>query len=129
MPFCPKCRFEYVAGVERCPDCSVALVESLPPAPLSPEEDLVQVELCTVQGEIHARLLQDALASQGIPSRTDSAWPFEGTLNVFSLPAPIGGGLGAGRRIMVNRRDLERALTIYRDFEERASEPGDDPSR
>jgi hypothetical protein len=129
MPFCPSCRFEYVAGVARCPDCGAALVESLPPAPPSPEADFVHVELCTVQGEIHARLLQDALASQGIPSRTDSAWPFEETLNVFSLPAPIGGGLGAGRRIMVNRRDLERALTIYRDFEERASEPGHDPRR
>ena len=29
MPFCPKCRYEYTEGIETCPDCGVALVESL----------------------------------------------------------------------------------------------------
>jgi hypothetical protein len=30
MPFCPICRTEYVAGVARCADCGVQLVDELP---------------------------------------------------------------------------------------------------
>lgn len=30
MPWCPKCRNEYVAGRTHCPDCDVDLVEELP---------------------------------------------------------------------------------------------------
>jgi hypothetical protein len=30
MPYCPSCRSEYQPGVERCAECDVALVESLP---------------------------------------------------------------------------------------------------
>ncbi|MFB3882378.1 MAG: uroporphyrinogen decarboxylase family protein [Armatimonadota bacterium] len=119
MPFCPSCRFEYVAGVDRCPDCGLSLVESLPPAPPSAEAGFVQVELCTVLGEINARLLQDLLASQGIPSRTDSAWPFAGVFDGINAPRPIGGGFGDRRRVMVNTRDLSRAQVILRDFESR----------
>jgi uroporphyrinogen decarboxylase len=118
MPFCPNCRFEYLAGVERCPDCGVALVESLPPAPPSPEAGFVQVELCTIAGEINARLLQDLLASQGIPSRMQSSWPFDPT-GLLRPPAPLGGGMDAATRIIVNKRDLTRAQVILQDFEGR----------
>ncbi len=29
MPWCPKCKYEYVEGIKICPDCKTALVESL----------------------------------------------------------------------------------------------------
>lgn len=29
MPWCPKCRLEYVAGIKVCPDCKEALVDEL----------------------------------------------------------------------------------------------------
>ncbi len=29
MPFCPECKYEYVAGIAECPDCYVPLVASL----------------------------------------------------------------------------------------------------
>jgi hypothetical protein len=29
MPFCPKCRYEYIDGIGECPDCGIRLVEEL----------------------------------------------------------------------------------------------------
>ena len=77
MLHCPKCRAEYDVDVGECADCGEKLVEG--PAPPSsgrgglPEtaEDRSAsqpVALCTVVGEIQARLVQDALAEQGIYS-------------------------------------------------------------
>jgi hypothetical protein len=34
MPFCTKCRTEYVPGVMSCSDCGVPLVEALPAEPI-----------------------------------------------------------------------------------------------
>ena len=36
--YCPKCRFEYKDGIERCPTCDMELVEQLPPAPAPPQK-------------------------------------------------------------------------------------------
>jgi len=38
MPFCPKCRYEYLPIVSECPDCEVKLVPALPLEPEEPEE-------------------------------------------------------------------------------------------
>jgi len=38
MPFCPKCRYEYLPTVSVCPDCDVKLVAALPLEPEEPEE-------------------------------------------------------------------------------------------
>ncbi len=35
--YCPDCRAEYREGFDRCEECDVALVESLPPAPVAGE--------------------------------------------------------------------------------------------
>jgi hypothetical protein len=37
MPFCPKCRYEYLPTVSECPDCEVKLVAILPLEPEKPE--------------------------------------------------------------------------------------------
>ncbi len=119
MPFCPRCRFEYTARVSRCPDCGANLVDSLPDEAPAAQSDFAEAELCVVDGEIHARLLQNALASQGIPSRVQSPWSFEIPLGITGLP--FGEGLDAPVKIMVSRSDLARARVVYEDFERRGS--------
>lgn len=43
--FCPKCKDEFVPGIKECPDCNVALVESLPK---EMKKEYEYVELVTV---------------------------------------------------------------------------------
>ena len=116
MPFCPNCKLEYRPGLRRCPDCGADLVDRLesPAGDADRGEDLEQVILCTVAGELHAKLLEDVLASQGILFRAQyGAWangPSGG------LPPPVGGS-ECPIMIFVKREDLLRARAIYEDFE------------
>lgn len=64
MPFCPSCRLEYVAGVERCDDCGVRLVEKLPPEP--PPKDIHWVELPPLSSESIGRMVVEQLEGRGI---------------------------------------------------------------
>ena len=66
--------------------------------------------LCTVAGELHAKLVQDALAEQGIRSRTQGRglWHDLGTPTVGG-DEPI--------QIFVLQRDLARARSVFEDFE------------
>lgn len=125
MPFCPSCRFECLSRVAVCPDCGAALVDVLPEAPRVPsEEDLEPVELCAIVGEIHAHLLQDRLLAEGIPSRLQSAGDFFGTPYILTqVPSNLIGGQLAEVRVMVNRRDLDRAKRVYEDFEATTQTP------
>jgi len=67
MPFCPKCRAEYVEGVKTCPDCQVALVEKLPPKDDRSDEDYVEmVELREVPNEVAGVMMKGVLESGGI---------------------------------------------------------------
>jgi hypothetical protein len=121
MPFCPHCKFEYRSGVERCPDCGGELLDAPPDSSTTPDRsaaDFEQVRLCTLIGEIHAKLLQDALASQGIPSRAQSGWRLETSLAGMH-PPPLGATSAVSIAIFVNRPDLPSALVIYEDFERR----------
>jgi hypothetical protein len=122
MPFCPSCRSEYILEIAKCPDCDITLVEHLPEAPTSApmfsEVDLDEVELCVILGEIHAQLLQDRLREEGIPSRLQPAGPILDAVFVNALyPPNVVGGQLAAARVMVNRRDLDRARQLYQDFE------------
>lgn len=116
MPFCPRCQCEYRRGVRQCPDCRTELVETLPsPAPL-PQVDFAEVELCTIQGEIHSKLLQGILAREGILSRLAPALPL-GPAHAVKALWPVGGGYDDILRIMVSQSDLARAKVICDDYE------------
>ena len=117
MPWCPKCRFEYVPQIHACPECKVRLVAELPEEPETQPaygegEEFEQVLLCTVVGDMHVALVGNALKGAGIQSRaqieTDAFLPgFDGL--------PRGPLVRYG--IYVNRRDLKRAVEVYREYE------------
>ncbi|MDO8585675.1 MAG: DUF2007 domain-containing protein [Armatimonadota bacterium] len=68
MPFCPKCRYEYVEGVAVCPDCDVPLERVLPPeeTPKSSSGD-EPTPLMVAQDVIEADIIKTILGSAGIP--------------------------------------------------------------
>ena len=68
MPFCPKCRVEYVDGVESCDDCGVALVAALPQALEGSGREKDLVEVWRTQGEVEAQLIASLLESEGVKS-------------------------------------------------------------
>ena len=64
MPFCPKCRAEYIEGVDTCEDCQVPLVAELPPKDVPDYVDLV--ELRRVPDELAGVMMKGVLENNGI---------------------------------------------------------------
>jgi uncharacterized Zn finger protein (UPF0148 family) len=103
MPYCPKCGFEYKAGIEKCPDCGATLVEKLP------EEESAQgvdyVPLRSLPSRLYAEMLQEALKKEGIPSFIKSddiaiTFPSYGTTSAVTVT------------IWVPEADVERSEEI-----------------
>ncbi|MFQ6040250.1 MAG: putative signal transducing protein [Candidatus Poribacteria bacterium] len=64
MPFCPKCRTEYVEGTVMCSDCQIELVDELPP-----EDDVEMVNWQVLQelpDEVVGYVLKGVLEEAGI---------------------------------------------------------------
>jgi hypothetical protein len=75
MPYCPDCQAEYQAGIAKCADCDVALVEKLPEG----EVELREVFRCTNQAaaqRICGVVLHELRTF--IRSRASSAFPTPG---------------------------------------------------
>jgi hypothetical protein len=83
MPFCPKCRFEYLSHVSECPDCEERLVAQLPPEPEESEtwdepEEISEPEemesydnwipLARISSTTTAEMVLEALLSKDIPA-------------------------------------------------------------
>ncbi len=62
--FCPKCKAEYVQGIERCSDCDVPLVDQMPVTQAVPEVKLV--ELLRTPNIIELTVVKSLLDSMGI---------------------------------------------------------------
>ena len=69
MPYCPRCKTEFVAGVSVCSDCGVELVSALTPEQMEDEDHPnYQYEVATeALGEIQTRILCAELEQAGIP--------------------------------------------------------------
>ena len=103
MPYCPKCRYEYRAEIEKCPDCDVALVDEL-----SPEKPPVVAQgpvcvaafLFPVQAE-EAKL---KLESHSIEARLSG--------DIVSRTGEFNVGFDEGVKVLVAEEDARRAREI-----------------
>ncbi|RMF62728.1 MAG: DUF2007 domain-containing protein [Calditrichaeota bacterium] len=66
MPFCPKCKYEFVEGMTSCPDCQVDLVEKLPEEE-QPGSDFKWVVLHAFPGPVYAEMVKETLQRHDIP--------------------------------------------------------------
>ncbi len=65
MPFCPRCKAEYLDSVETCPDCQVDLV---PVLPIEQVEMIDWVPVYQAPTEIAANMVQGILNSRNLQS-------------------------------------------------------------
>lgn len=76
MPWCPKCRNEYIEGITKCADCGSELVDELPQEddmPQLTEEQILRAKkLLKEQGKkARAEAGADAVSDADIPSDTE----------------------------------------------------------
>jgi rRNA maturation endonuclease Nob1 len=64
MPYCHRCRAEYIDSVSTCPECGEPLFPEPPPPAGNPDIKLVVVYLA--QGEIDAQVVRSLLEANGI---------------------------------------------------------------
>jgi len=74
MPFCPNCKYEYEAGVDRCADCGVPLVERLEGEHPQPRPEVPLVKLAEGLRPM-VEMLADILRKCGIESLVRAAGP------------------------------------------------------
>ena len=107
--FCPVCESEYKAGMTHCPDDSAELVERLTPEnTLRDHSEARFVPLHNVGSPAEAEMVNDILIQNGIRSAVQS-----GGSDVFS---PLLSTSSPGAMILVDERDFDRALEIYKAY-------------
>lgn len=104
MPFCPNCKYEYINGITKCPDCGEDLVAELPSEVVLNEADWVVVY--TTSFDYEAEMLKDNLESAGISamilSQKDNNFPAPGDLSIIKL--------------LVKKEDVDNAVTFLNEF-------------
>ena len=108
MSFCPKCRAEYVEGVEMCPDCQIMLVQELPPKDEVGYIDLV--ELQRVPDEVSGVMMKGILENSGVNVILRAAkipW-YNGIASTWST--------SYWGKILVPKEELERSREILDEY-------------
>ena len=101
--FCPKCRAEYREGFHTCSDCSVGLVDSLPPLS-EPVHDFVNyVEILATYNPADVVFLKSLLDSEGI------RYFFKGEHFLYMRP------LADPVRLMIRDDQVDDALELIKD--------------
>lgn len=68
MPFCPNCRYEYIDGVEKCPDCDADLVAELPPEAKDTYSNEEMEPVFATKDRAESEIVKGVLESAGILS-------------------------------------------------------------
>ena len=107
--FCPVCESEYQAGITRCPDDDVELVDRLSPeSGASDTSEARFVPLHTLSSPTEAEMVNDILRQNGIRAVVQS-----GASDQFS---PLFSVMAPGAQVLVDERDLDRARELYASF-------------
>jgi len=114
MAFCPACGAEYRAGITRCPDCEVDLVDSLVEEETEPDIESEAVLLLTTSDTITAEILVEALKENDIPCLMRSgAGTYSGIISI----TPSMKGISIYVPESALDEAVEIAETIIPDFE------------
>ena len=101
--FCPDCEAEYKKGITFCPDCNVELVAELTPENRVHDKGEVNlVPLRSFNTAVEAEMANQLLSRNGVRSFVEGS--------TFSI---VHGAFSKEIVIMVDERDLERAIDIY----------------
>jgi hypothetical protein len=103
--YCPKCRSEFREGFFECPECSVPLVEDLPPEepePIPEYVDFEEIKTSLDMGEI--AIIKSILDSHKIKYIIHNE--FIGSTYGAALPA----------RILVSENQVKEAKELLQDF-------------
>ena len=103
MAFCPDCEAEYRAEITVCPDCDVELVSELTPeTKVHDTSEGEPVPLQSFKSSAEAEMVSELLERNGIRSFVEGG--------EFAI---IPGSFSQEVVVMVDERDLERAIEIY----------------
>ena len=102
MPFCPECKYEYVAGIKACPDCYVDLVEALPEEKKAAYVDAELVCIASYPYDIEAQEARIKLQAFDIESLINTRMDVSGGM---AMTDP-------GVRVMVRKEDAAKAIEV-----------------
>ncbi len=108
MPFCPKCSYEYEAGILKCADCDTPLVESLPTEEHLQSRDLEVVYTCSelIEAEMIKANLESVEIEATLLVQKDQNFPTVGDLSVIKVFVPHKQA-EAARNFLENPQPLE----------------------
>jgi hypothetical protein len=106
--FCPICESEYQPGITRCPDDDAELVERLNPETSHDTSEARFVPLHNLGSPAEAEMVNDIFLQNGIRSVVQS-----GGADAFS---PLFSATAPGAKVLVDERDYDRALELYKAF-------------
>jgi len=104
--FCPNCKTEYRDGYKVCADCSVPLVEELPPEPREPKPEFVDFkEILATYNPADVAFIKSLLEGEGI----DYFFKGEHFLAIRPLADP--------GRLMVRVDQVDKALDLLKEVQ------------
>ena len=106
---CPTCEAEYQPGITRCPDDDTPLVERLTAEnSVHDNSEARFVPLHKLGSPAEAEMVNDILTQNGIRSVVKSSG--------FDAFSPLLSSTAEGAVILVDERDADRALEVYKAF-------------